>query len=78
VTGASRASSSRPEIGRGSDERTLYAACRLVRGFGLAEGDAVALLWAWAGGREGWTLEWIEAKVRNALRYGTEEIGGMR
>lgn len=68
----------RPEIGHGSDEATLYAACRLVRGFGLAESDAVSLLWQWAGGREGWTLDWIETKVENALRYGTEPIGSMQ
>jgi hypothetical protein len=67
----------RPEIGAGSDVATLSAACRLVRGFALSESDAVALLWQWAGGRPGWTLEWVEAKVRHALRYGTEPIGGL-
>ncbi len=68
----------KPEIGQGSDERTLYAACRLTRGFGLGEGDAVSLLWEWAGGRDGWTRDWIERKVQNAIRYGTETVGNLR
>ncbi len=67
----------RPEIGHGSDERTLYAACRLVRGFGLSDADAEALLWMWAGGRPGWTRDWIARKVQHARRYGTEPIGGL-
>lgn len=68
----------RPEIGAGSDAVTLYAACRLVRGFGLTEGEAIALLWQWAGGRPGWTFEWLAQKVRHAMRYGTEPIGALR
>lgn len=68
----------RPEIGQGSDEKTLYAACKLARGFGLSEADAVSLLWDWAGGRDGWTIEWIESKVRNAVRYGKENVGALR
>ena len=68
----------RPEIGQGSDEATLYAACRLVRGFGLSAADAEALLWDWAGGREGWTREWIARKVDHAERYGTEPVGALR
>jgi hypothetical protein len=68
----------RPEIGCGSDAATLYAACRLVRGFELADGDAIALLWEWCGGRQGWTHAWVAAKVAHALRYGTEPIGAMR
>jgi hypothetical protein len=68
----------RPEIGRGSDSATLYAAARLTRGFGLSESDAVSLLWAWAGGRPGWSIEWIARKVRNAAQYGTEPIGALR
>jgi hypothetical protein len=68
----------RPEIGRGSDTETLYAACRLVRGFDLGETDATALLWEWAGGRAGWTHEWIAEKVRHAVRYGSETIGALR
>ncbi len=68
----------RPEIGQGSDNETLYAACRLVRGFGLSEADTVEMLWEWAGGRAGWTREWISKKVRNAIRYGSEPIGALR
>ena len=64
-----------PEIGCGSDQDTLYAACRLVRGFMLSAPEAEDLLWEWAGGREGWTRDWIAEKVRNAERYGTEMQG---
>lgn len=67
-----------PEIGRGSDAATLYAACRLVRGFGLNSSDAVALLWEWAGNRPRWSQEWIARKVEHAIRYGTEPIGALR
>jgi len=68
----------RPEIGSGSDSATLYAACRIVRGFGLSESEAVELLWEWAGGRDGWSRDWIEQKIRNAVRYGTEPVGVLR
>lgn len=68
----------RPEIGRGSDAATLYAACRLVRGFGLSEANTVELLWEWAGGRAGWTREWIIRKVHNAAVYGSEPEGALR
>jgi hypothetical protein len=68
----------RPEIGQGSDVATLSAACRLVRGFGIAPSDAEVLLWEWAGGRPGWTREWITQKVQHAERYGTEPIGALR
>jgi len=68
----------RPEIGHGSDAQTLYAACRLVRGFGLCAADAEDLLWEWAGGRAGWTREWVARKVAHAERYGTEPIGALR
>lgn len=66
-----------PQIGCGSDSQTLYAACRVLRGFGLSEADTTDLLWDWAGGRPGWTREWIARKVSNAAKYGTEPIGGL-
>lgn len=68
----------RPEVGAGSDTATLSAACRLVRGFSLSPTDAESLLWEWAGGRPGWTRDWIAAKVAHAERYGTEPIGALR
>ena len=68
----------RPEIGQGSDAATLSAACRLVRGFDLSASDATTLLWEWAGGRPGWTPEWIAGKVRNAIAYGSETVGALR
>jgi hypothetical protein len=68
----------RPEIGQGSDNAVLYAACKLLRGFALDAGTTEALLWEWAGGRPGWTQTWIAGKVRSAARYGTEPIGALR
>jgi hypothetical protein len=67
----------RPEIGQGSDVAVLSAACRLIRGFELSPTEAESLLWEWAGGRPGWTPEWIARKVAHAERYGTEPIGGL-
>lgn len=67
----------KPEIGHGSDADTLYAARRLVRGFALSPMDAQALLWEWAGGRPGWTREWVAQKVVRAKCYGTEAIGSL-
>jgi hypothetical protein len=68
----------RPEIGQGSDNAVLYAACKLLRGFALDAGTSEALLWEWAGGRPGWTREWIARKVQSAEKYGTEPIGALR
>lgn len=67
-----------PVIGSGSDTATLSAACRLVRGFDLSESDAIDLLWQWCGNRDGWTRGWVADKVRAALKYGQEPIGGLR
>lgn len=68
----------RPDIGHGSDAAVHYAACRLVRGFALSAAEAEDLLWEWAGGRPGWTREWVAAKVGNAERNGTETMGALR
>ena len=68
----------RPEIGAGSDATTLYAACRLVRGFELSDAEALDLLWEWAGGHPGWDRTWIEHKVKNARSYGSEPFGALR
>jgi hypothetical protein len=67
-----------PIIDHASDNQTLSAACRLVRGFDLTAADAEELLWEWAGDRPGWTREWIAEKVAHAERYGTEPIGALR
>ena len=67
----------KPEIGCGSDADTLYAACRLVRGFALSLEDAEVLLWEWAGRRSRWTRAWVAQKVAHAARYGTEAIGSL-
>ena len=66
-----------PTIGQGSDAATLYAACRLVRGFALSSADAAALLWEWAGGRPG-DARMGARKVTHAERsQGTEAIRGL-
>jgi hypothetical protein len=49
-----------------------------VRGFELAPADAECLIWEWAGGRTGWTREWVAAKVDHALEYCSEPIGALR
>jgi hypothetical protein len=49
-----------------------------MRGFGLDESNAVALLWEWSGGRPGWDVEWIAEKVANAMAYATEPEGALR
>lgn len=67
-----------PEIGGGSNHDTFYAACRLVRGFGLSHADAETLLWEWAGNRPGWTRAWVADRVVHADRYGQEPVGGLR
>jgi hypothetical protein len=64
--------------GNGGDAHTLSAACRIVRGFDLADVDALTLLEEWnAGCAPPWSREELEIKIRNARRYGTEPIGGL-
>ena len=63
----------RPFVGQGSDAATFYAACRLVRGFGLSADSAVDLLQEWAPDFDRW---WLESKVRCAEKYGTEQLEG--
>jgi hypothetical protein len=67
-----------PTIGGGSDAATLYAACKLVRGFALSASEAETLLWDWCGNRSGWTRDWVAEKIQHAERYGTEPIGALR
>jgi hypothetical protein len=68
----------RPEIGQGSDAATLYAACKVLRGFALDASTTETLIWEWAGGRPGWSQAWITRKVQSAEKYGTEPIGALR
>jgi Bifunctional DNA primase/polymerase, N-terminal len=72
------ASIPRPEIGHGSDTATFIAAGRLVRGFALSATDAEQLLWEWCGSRDGWDRDWVRQKVANALKHGSEAVGGLR
>lgn len=66
----------RPVIGQGSDEATFSAACKLVRGFEIDEGSALALLREWCP--SDFDEPWIEQKIRSASSYGTETLGGRR
>ena len=42
------------------------------------DADAIDLLWAWAGGRPGWSRDWIAEKVQHAHKYVTEPVGALR
>lgn len=65
--------------GQGGDTQTFLVCCRIARGFDLGEQDAVTVLRAWnARCAPPWTEEQLAAKVRNALRYGDEPLGGRR
>jgi len=65
-----------PVLGHGSDALTFMAACKLARGFDLEPEAAVQLLAEWAPANfDGW---WIHKKVKHALQYGQEQIGGLR
>jgi len=66
----------RPEIGAGSDTAVFTIACRLIRGFEIAESVAIDLLEEWCCGRPGWDRDWITRKVQSAAAYGSEPIGG--
>ena len=63
--------------GEGGDAHTFQAACKLVRGFGLHDSDAVSLLLEWNKTCEPpWTESELAAKVANAGQYGDEPVGG--
>ena len=49
-----------------------------IDGTEIAAADAETLLWEWAGGRPGWSRDWIAAKVAHAVKYGSEPIGALR
>lgn len=64
--------------GQHGDLQTFQVCCRLVRGFALDEHDALAVLRDWnAGCQPPWTEAELGLKLRSALRYGREPIGGL-
>ncbi|MGE3844034.1 MAG: DNA-primase RepB domain-containing protein [Vicinamibacterales bacterium] len=64
--------------GQHGDLHTFRVCCRLVRGFGLDDGDALTLLTDWNRGCEPpWSEQELFEKLRHARRYGREPIGGL-
>lgn len=64
--------------GQHGDLHTFRVCCRLVRGFALADDDALDLLAEW-NARCGppWSDRELKDKIRRARRYGREPIGGL-
>lgn len=65
--------------GQGGDNKTLDAACRLVRGFALDRATALELLREWnTTCVPPWSTEELDAKISHAEQYGTEAYGSYR
>jgi putative DNA primase/helicase len=63
--------------GEGGDAHTFRLACKLTRGFGLSDTDAVAVLSTWnARCVPPWTDDELHEKIESARRYGSEPVGG--
>jgi DNA primase RepB-like protein len=64
--------------GSHGDLHTFRVCCRLVRGFALDDGEALALLQEWnTRCQPPWTDSELEQKIAGARRYGREPIGGL-
>jgi hypothetical protein len=64
--------------GSHGDLHTFRVCCRLVRGFALDDGEALALLQEWnVRCQPPWTDRELEQKIASARRYGREPIGGL-
>ena len=64
--------------GQHGDVNTFRACCRLVRGFLLPDGDALALMKEWNARCEPpWSERELTDKVLRARRYGREPLGGL-
>lgn len=64
--------------GQHGDLHTFQVCCRMVRGFGLSDIDALALLVDWNARCEPrWSERELRDKLRRARRYGREPIGGL-
>jgi hypothetical protein len=64
--------------GQHGDLHTFRVCCRLVRGFALADVDALSLLVGWNGRCEPpWSERELLEKLRRAHRYGREPMGGL-
>lgn len=64
--------------GQHGDIETFRACCRLVRGFLLADADALALITEWnARCQPPWSERELADKICRARRYGREPLGGL-
>jgi len=64
--------------GQHGDLRTFRICCRLVRGFALADDEALMVLKEWNARCEPpWSDRELQEKVRNARTYGREPVGGL-
>jgi putative DNA primase/helicase len=65
--------------GQGGDAHTYQVVCRIVRGFDLADADALDLLRDWNQRCvPPWTDAELSAKIEGARKYGNEAIGARR
>lgn len=64
--------------GQHGDLHTFRVCCRVVRGFGLSDDEAIEVLGEWnAGCAPPWSKRELLEKIRNARRYGREPIGAL-
>ena len=64
--------------GAHGDVHTFRLCCRLVRGFGLSDGEALRLLTEWNERcQPPWSERELQAKLRHARRYGREPFYGL-
>jgi len=64
--------------GEHGDIHTFRVCCRLARGFGLDDGEALAVLESWNGRcRPPWSEPELLEKLRRARRYGREPVWGL-
>ena len=63
--------------GQGGDVHTFTVACRIVRGFGLDDADALEVLNEWNQTcLPSWSDDELRDKIDSARKYGKEPIGG--
>lgn len=65
-------------IGQHGDLHTFRVCCRIVRGFGLTDAEAFAVLREWNRRCDPpWPEPQLQAKIAGARRYGREPIGAL-
>ena len=64
--------------GQHGDLRTFRICCRVVRGFGLSDHEAMSVLSEWnARCQPPWSEQELLIKVQNARKYGREPLGAL-